>query len=383
MKLKRDYIKNPLKRNEFPEPEDVKYLFLHLNYSKEECAKVCNCSPNKIQVVCKQNSFVKTKEQRTEQRRRTNLQKYGCINVSQNSSIKEKKKETTFKNYGVENPAQSRIVFNKIKETCLERYGVESSNSTQEKKQKIRETVLQKYNVDNVMKNVDIKKKQQNTCKKKYGYPNAISNPKIKQKRQKTCMERYGCKSLFGSIYFKTKVRQTFLQKYGVDNPMKIEEVVQKVKSNIDIVRRKILEKMPQTLEKIYVTKRKNKSFNTSKIEDDFYNLLCTKFNNVQRQYKTEKYPFLCDFYIPDIDLYIEYNGNWTHGKELFCYNNINHLIRLDYLIERSKTSDYYQQAIYTWTELDVKKQKTAKENNLNYLCFYNKKQFLDWFEKQ
>lgn len=383
MKLKRDYFKNPLKRNEFPEPEDVKYLFLHLNYSKEECAKVCNCSPNKIQVVCKQNSFVKTKEQRTEQRRRTNLLKYGCINVSQNSSIKEKKKETTLKNYGVENPAQSRIVFNKIKETCLERYGVESSNSTEEKKQKIRKTVLQKYNVDNVMKNVDIKKKQQNTCKKKYGYPNAISNPKIKQKRQKTCMERYGCKSLFGSIYFKTKVRQTFLQKYGVDNPMKIEEVVQKVKSNIDIVRRKILEKMPQTLEKIYATKRKNKSFNTSKIEDDFYNLLCTKFNNVQRQYKTEKYPFLCDFYIPDIDLYIEYNGNWTHGKEPFCYNNINHLIRLDYLIERSKTSDYYQQAIYTWTELDVKKQKTAKENNLNYLCFYNKKQFLDWFEKQ
>ena len=383
MKLKRDYFKNPLKRNEFPEPEDVKYLFLYLNYSKEECAKVCNCSPNKIQVVCKQNSFVKTKEQRTEQRRRTNLQKYGCINVSQNSSIKEKKKETTLKNYGVENPAQSKIVFNRIKETCFKKYGVESSNSTQEKKQKIRETVLQKYNVDNVMKNVDIKKKQQNTCKKKYGYPNAISNPKIKQKRQKTCMERYGCKSLFGSIYFKTKVRQTFLQKYGVDNPMKIEEVVQKVKSNIDIVRRKILEKMPQTLEKIYATKRKNKSFNTSKIEDDFYNLLCTKFNNVQRQYKTEKYPFLCDFYIPDIDLYIEYNGNWTHGKEPFCYNNINHLIRLDYLIEHSKTSDYYQQAIYTWTELDVKKQKTAKENNLNYLCFYNKKQFLDWFEKQ
>ena len=146
MKLKRDYFKNSLKRNEFPEPEDVKYLFLHLNYSKEECAKVCNCSPNKIQVVCKQNSFVKTKEQRTEQRRRTNLQKYGCINVSQNSSIKEKKKETTLKNYGVENPAQSKIVFNKIKETCLKRYGVESSNSTEEKKQKIKQTLIRKYN---------------------------------------------------------------------------------------------------------------------------------------------------------------------------------------------------------------------------------------------
>ena len=146
MKLKRDSFKKKKKRNEFPESEDVKYLFLDLNYSKEECAKVCNCSPNKIQVVCKQNSFVKTKEQRTEQRRRTNLQKYGCINVSQNSSIKEKKKETTLKNYGVENPAQSKIVFNKIKETCLKRYGVESSNSTEEKKQKIKQTLIRKYN---------------------------------------------------------------------------------------------------------------------------------------------------------------------------------------------------------------------------------------------
>ena len=163
MNLKRDYIKNPLKRNEFPEPEDVKYLFLDLNYSREECAKVCNCSPNKIQVVCKQNSFVKTKEQRTQQRRRTNLLKYGCINVSQNSSIKEKKKETTFKNYGVENPAQSRIVFNKIKETCLERYGVESSNSTQEKKQKIKETNKRKYGFEYAIQNPDIKKKHYET----------------------------------------------------------------------------------------------------------------------------------------------------------------------------------------------------------------------------
>lgn len=146
MKLKRNYFKNPLKRGEYPEVDDIKYLFLDLNYSKEECAKICNCNVEKIKIVCRKNKLQKTKEQRTEQRRRTNLTKYGCINVSQNSSVKERKKETTVKNYGVENPAQSKLVLNKIKETCLERYGVESSNSTEEKKQKIKQTLIRKYN---------------------------------------------------------------------------------------------------------------------------------------------------------------------------------------------------------------------------------------------
>ena len=144
IKLNRDYINNPLKHGEYPEVEDVKFLFLVLNLSREECAKICNCNPEKIKIVCQQNKFSKTKEQRAELRKKTLQQKYGVTNISQLKEIKDKKKQTTLKNYGVENPTQSKEVYNRIKETCLKKYGVESTNSLPSKKEKIKRTKQEK-----------------------------------------------------------------------------------------------------------------------------------------------------------------------------------------------------------------------------------------------
>ena len=380
MNLKRNYFKNPLKRGEYPEVEDIKYLFLDLNYSKEECAKICKCNVEKVKIVCRKNKLRKTKEQRTEQRRRTNLLKYGCINVSQNSSIKEKKKETTFKNYGVENPAQSRIVFNKIKETCLERYGVESSNSTQEKKQKIRETVLQKYNVDNVMKNDNIKQKLKNTCKQRYKVDNVLKNKQIKQKQEKTNLEKYGVKNLYGSKYFKEKAKETCLRKYGVDNIMKIFKT-DNLNKEAQQIKQKIIENYPNIIDKNYKTKKKNNTFNVSLVEKQILNKLKKKFI-VLTQYKSELYPFACDFYLPEIDLYIEYNGSWTHGGFPFVNNNICMEQLLNWQ-QKAETSDYYKNALETWTQRDVKKREIVKQNNLNWIEFFSFSEFLNWFEKQ
>ena len=38
---------------------------------------------------------------------------------------------------------------------------------------------------------------------------------------------------------------------------------------------------------------------------------------------------------------------------------------------EKAKQSKFYENAIKTWTERDVKKQKIAKENHLNYKVIY------------
>lgn len=40
--------------------------------------------------------------------------------------------------------------------------------------------------------------------------------------------------------------------------------------------------------------------------------------SNVCPQYTSERYPFLCDFYIKPLDLYIELNLYWTHGGHFF-----------------------------------------------------------------
>ena len=48
------------------------------------------------------------------------------------------------------------------------------------------------------------------------------------------------------------------------------------------------------------------------------------------RQYKDSRYPYNCDFYIPCLDLFIEFQGYWTHGEHPFNPNDINDINRLN-----------------------------------------------------
>lgn len=128
-------------------------------------------------------------------------------------------------------------------------------------------------------------------------------------------------------------------------------------------------------LEKQYQTKKKNNSFNISNPENIFKEYLINKYGeeNVISQYRDEnRYPFNCDFYIKSEDLFIELNLTWTHGNHPFNKDNEEDILLLEYWKQKAETSDYYKNAIYTWTILDVKKQKIAEENKLNYLCIYN-----------
>lgn len=70
--------------------------------------------------------------------------------------------------------------------------------------------------------------------------------------------------------------------------------------------------------EKRYNTLKKNNTFNASKIEEDLMNYLTIHNIEFKRQYKSDKYPYCCDFYFPDKDFYLEIQGNWTHGHKPF-----------------------------------------------------------------
>lgn len=124
---------------------------------------------------------------------------------------------------------------------------------------------------------------------------------------------------------------------------------------------------------KEYLTKKKNNSFNTSKPEEELYNSLLEQFNEktILRRYKEERYPFYCDFYIVEDDLFIELNAHWTHGGKPFDPDDIECQEKLKLWQEKAKQSKFYENAIKTWTERDVKKQKIAKENHLNYRVIY------------
>lgn len=91
----------------------------------------------------------------------------------------------------------------------------------------------------------------------------------------------------------------------------------------------------------------------------------------IYRQYKCDRYPFYCDFYIVEDDLFIELNAHWSHGGKPFDANDPECIDKLELWKEKAKTSKFYEVAIETWTIRDVQKQMIAKQNNLNYKVIY------------
>lgn len=203
----------------------------------------------------------------------------------------------------------------------------------------------------------NVRKKIFDTCFDRYGNNNNI------EKYKKTCLERYGVDNFRKTKECVDKIRKTVFEHYGVDNYFKTEDF--KLKSH-----------SKEANEKRNETKRKNKTFNTSKPEKISYFLLKEVFGEVLKQYKSEQYPFFCDFYVPKLDLYIELNIFWHHGKRPYTGSEED-LKKIEEW--KSRGTESYLEAIKTWTERDVNKRTIAKQNNLNYLEFFNMKQLKDF----
>lgn len=187
-----------------------------------------------------------------------------------------------------------------------------------------------------------------------YGVVNLMKAKSSILKSKLTKKLRYGNENYNN----RSKAKNTMLYKYGVDIYSKLEE--SKIKQ--------------------YNTLCKNGTIGKSKEEDKIYEPLCQKYKEVKRQYKSDVYPFACDFYIPEIDIYIEYQGFWTHGKEPYIgTDNQKEKVKL----WESKNTSQYIKAIDDWTNRDVLKRETAKKNNLNWLEFFTMNEFMVWFNKQ
>ena len=291
-----------------------------------------------------------------------------CSKECANKSIKriEKINNTCLERYGVNNYAKTEASKEKTKQTCLERYGVEFVCKTEEQKKKSKQTKLERYGDEKWCN--QIKTKQ--TKLERYGNENFVNSEKIKQtklerygdenfvntaKTKQTCLEKYGVNSYTQTQDFKDKSKQTCLEKYGVDAYQKTKEFSEIIKSKIDIIQ-----------QKIYQTKKHNNTFNSSSIEKEFELYLKENHINYKTQYKSEVYPFACDFYFPDNDLYVEINAHWTHGGHPFNSNNIDDISVL--VCWKKKRTEFYNNAITTWTVRDVLKRETAKKNHLNYI---------------
>lgn len=131
--------------------------------------------------------------------------------------------------------------------------------------------------------------------------------------------------------------------------------------------------------QKRYETQMKNgtlgKNIDT-KAEKEFYQHLLQTYDPseiIHPYMDKQRYPYRCDFYIIPEDKFIEIHGNWTHGGRPFDPNDAECVKQLKIWEEKAKTSEYYKNAIYTWTDFDVRKAETANKNNLNFEVIYYK----------
>ena len=323
-KLSRDYEKFPLKRGEKPPKEDLEYLYIECNWSQKDLSTHLSISISTLKRMLKDQNILKPKESICLRRKQTNLTKYGVAHTLGSLKVREKIKQTNLEKYGVESPLQNKKIREKIKQTNLEKYNAE--------------------------------------------FP--TQSKKIQEKIKQTCLQKYGCSCSLSNSQTREKIKQTCIKKYGVENPSQSAEIKQKLGK---------ISSSPEILQKIYETKKRNHSFNVSTPENLIYERLSEKFGKVLRQYKSEKYPFACDFYIPEIDLYVEFQGIWTHGKEPYNPENPKHQEILENWQEKAKTSEFYQNAIDIWTEVDPKKREVAKHSNLNWIEFFTIEEFEEW----
>lgn len=164
------------------------------------------------------------------------------------------------------------------------------------------------------------------------------------QKREDTNLKRYGVKNVMSLPETLDKIKATTKKKYGVDYAMQDKTLAFKN----------------------FEAKRQNCTLNISSVEEHI-----KAFSGFESQYnKDSRYPYLCDFYDRDRDLFIEVNASWTHGHH--WYNAEEDADICKKWKAKTRDSKYYANALEVFTKRDVEKRECARVNNLNYVTLWD-----------
>ena len=269
----------------------------------------------------------------------------------------------------------------KMKDTCFTKYG-NYYVATQDRIDKTREWCRRHYDCDWHTKTEECKNKTYKTCIERYGEYTPLKSEAIKEKIRSTCIKKYGSDWITKTESFKEKSRKTCMKKYDVEYWVKTSKFKEmSLKTCEDNWNSPYYLTSDDCKNKQKIAREKNSKYLISKFEIDAGNLLSSIFSDVRGQYKSDEYPFNCDFYIGEIDTYIELNGMWVHGKHEFDQSNKNDISILNEWKKKSISSSYYKRAIEIWTVSDVKKRTWAKEHELKFKEFWNIEELKLWIK--
>lgn len=253
-----------------------------------------------------------------ENRKKTNLERYGVEYATQSAEIQEKIVKKNIKKYGVNYPLMSNKIRNKAKHTNLKKYGH-----------------------DNAMKNKEISDKLKNKKRSEH----------VLSKTKETNLERYGVKNVWSSPTIREKTKKTNLERYGVEYPGQSAEIKRKMKNTIaeknlsayrsqyknlkivNIVENKIIihcdkccsdyEISPNLLyQRIQVCNMQNPCIKCNKInhhssisQQELLDEIMSFYNGKVLQNDRQKIKFELDIYMPELNIAIEYNGLYWHSE--------------------------------------------------------------------
>lgn len=253
------------------------------------------------------------------------------------------------------------------------------------------------------LRNICWYEKQSKSVKDKYGVDNVfckevfsdiVSDESVlngRLQRTSTIKDRYGVehpnqnKEIAKRMVEST--RTSNMLKYGVPNVMQNSDIARKSansrqKSMLIKYGYKNSVEIPEIRNKIFESRRNNKTLNSSLAEEKLGELLREWFGSddvLRNVIVDDRYPYHVDYYIKSRDLFIELNGDKCHNDHWFDENNerdnqilsswMNNMIRLEN--ETGKASRY-RKYIKTWSQTDVAKRNIARDNNLNYLVFWD-----------
>lgn len=202
----------------------------------------------------------------------------------------EKRKATNFKKIGVCFPLQNESIKNKTKNTILEKYGVENPSQIQDVKDKKIKTTLEHYGVINPF-NID---RVKDHCREK---------AKIKGKHKKFYFKKYS------SLYKTGKI---------IDFNNGLITIQCNNCNNIST--------MDQHLFFVRLKRGHNPCLNCNKLthpishkEEELYSIIKEQYHGIiKRNNRKIIPPQELDFYLPDINLAIEFNGTYWHADKRF-----------------------------------------------------------------
>ena len=282
-------------------------------------------------------------ECRKENRRRLNIEKYGCEHPMQNKEVQRHYKEAMLKKYGVESPLQSKEIKQKAIQSNRERFGADWALSNETVQRKGRQTMVERYGAPTTLQSDELRSKVECTMEHRYGQSNASNVPELCEARKQTNLKRYGTDNpmqnpeiaaksaasrTISSEEIWNKSKQTWLSNLGVDNPSKDPKVIDKMTetflSRYGVKRAAQLpefrEKMQQTMISRYgvpyycmTDEYKNSNhFRISHINEKFAAMLDDNQIKYELEYPLSTKSF--DFILPDQNILIEIDPTYTHN---------------------------------------------------------------------